>query len=152
MLSLITNRVREALRSIERRKTNEKHLTVVKSASRRQDNGQVNLSLLPNYHFYAKKMESEAIFSVKTEGKEILVCLNENHPLFSRLCHLIPTFTNTRRSHDANSENEIKEALCILIASWAQYESELPVGRITERAEDARKDWGRVAARIFRER
>ena len=89
--------------------------------------------------------ESDAFFSIRPAGGTVNVLVNTAHPAYEYFGQFIDCIINNN-SDDAKVETEsVVKAIRIMLLSWARYENELPTGRLKQNAEDARKDWGRIA-------
>lgn len=98
------------------------------------------------YLFAEAPFESDAFFIVSPRGGTINIILNTRHPAFENLVEVLEKNPNV--SVYEERLNKAAEGLKLLLMAWARYEDELPDGPMKEHAQDARKDWGRIA-RIF---
>ncbi|KYG59885.1 ATP-binding protein [Planococcus maritimus] len=101
------------------------------------------------YTFANTTFESDAFFSVRAKGGGINIVLNTGHDAYTHLVEVLET------DYENQSEADLKERLIeasnglkLLLMAWARYEDELPAPQ-KGRAEDARKDWGRIAKKFL---
>ncbi|HAS92083.1 MAG TPA: hypothetical protein DCS12_07590 [Clostridiales bacterium] len=108
-----------------------------------------DLSLDINCSIKTVRSETEAFFSIKPEGRDSLICLNSRHPAYYYLSVVLESITDNEEISDKDEKIfRAQKAIKLLLLAWTQYEDGLPEGRLKEKAEEARKDWGRVARRL----
>lgn len=89
-----------------------------------------------------RSLDSDAFFSVRSNGNRISLTFNSSHEIFSELP--LP--------FDASREDTPYKALCeMLLGAWALYEDGLPEGQVRRAAQDARLLWGRRVIEMLRE-
>jgi len=104
------------------------------------------------YVFQKTDLDTPAFFSVKSKAGSIIVTLNTNHPVYSKLVEVLEddnldeTDIEKLRSRLTNAH----QGLELLLLAWARHEDEQPEGKRQEQARDTRVDWGRMA-RLFLE-
>ncbi|CAC9567331.1 hypothetical protein [uncultured Gammaproteobacteria bacterium] len=86
-------------------------------------------------------IDGDAFFSVRPKGGKIMIILNINHPVHSKLIELL-------EKDDEQGSNAF-DALKLLIMAWARYEDQQPDGEQKDRTQEARADWGRMAKRFL---
>ncbi|WP_422124324.1 ATP-binding protein [Planococcus sp. X10-3] len=101
------------------------------------------------YTFAKTPFESDAFFSVRSKGGGINIVLNTRHDAYT---HLVEVLETDYESLDIEElKGRLQEAgygLKLLLMAWARYEDELPTPSKSN-AEDARKDWGRIAKKFL---
>lgn len=97
--------------------------------------------------FLQADLEAPSFFSVRLKGGAILVTINMSHPAYTHLLGLLepaPTDEEDPGVLRARLENALT-GLKLVLGAWARYEDELPVGKLRDRAKQARYDWGSIA-------
>lgn len=89
-------------------------------------------------------IDSDAFFSVKPKGGKIMIILNINHPVHSKLIEMLEM-----KEEETNANSDTLSALKLVIMAWARYEDQQPDGDAKNRAQEARADWGRIAKRFL---
>lgn len=98
------------------------------------------------YSFFERPQVSEALFTICPNGGKIGICLNSKYDVFRGIAELLEK--NKSINHSDAEYEKVLTALRILLTSWASYENNLPEGKLKEKAEDARTDWGRIVGRL----
>jgi hypothetical protein len=103
------------------------------------------------YQFVDASLESRAFFSVSPVGGKIIVKLNTKHPAYSQFVEVLKDDI----SPDSNLNDVIsrlqkaQNGLKLLLMAWARYEDETPDGKLKGNVQDARMDWGKMAAEFM---
>lgn len=105
------------------------------------------------YQFIHASSESRAFFSVSPVGGKIIVKLNTKHPAYNQFVEVlkddIPADSNL---NDVISRlQKAQNGLKLLLMAWARYEDETPDGKLKDNVQDARMDWGKMAAEFMRQ-
>ena len=79
-----------------------------------------------------------------------MIFLNANHPAYKNLVEVLEEEVEgvdpeTLRSRLTNCLKGLK----LLLMAWARYEDEQPLGKLRNKAQEARFDWGRVARQFL---
>ena len=117
-----------------------------------EDFGQEIFSSDVLYQFVNANLETRAFFSVSPVGGKIIIKLNTNHPAYHQFVEVLSEEIN----EDVSTEDLLKrlikarDGMKLLLMAWARYEDEQPDGKLKENVQDARVDWGRMAADFMR--
>ncbi len=104
------------------------------------------------YQFVNANLETRAFFSVSPVGGKIIIKLNTNHPAYHQFVEVLSEDINEDISMEDLLKRLIKarDGMKLLLMAWARYEDEQPDGKLKENVQDARVDWGRMAADFMR--
>ena len=94
--------------------------------------------------------DKSAFFSVDPKPGTIIITLNTIHPAYKNLVEVLeeevegvdPEILSSRLTNSL-------EGLKLLLMAWARYEDEQPLGKLRNKAQEARFDWGRVARQFL---
>jgi hypothetical protein len=107
----------------------------------------VNDSL--KYIFAEASLDTPAFFSVQPRGGALILTLNTQHSVYSRLVDVLERDRVNQTSESLNDRlDNALNGLKLLLMAWARYEDEQDSVR-RRNAQDARVDWGRIASRFL---
>jgi hypothetical protein len=117
-----------------------------------EDFGQEIFSSDVLYQFVNANLETRAFFSVSPVGGKIIIKLNTNHPAYQQFVEVLSEDVDgTINVEDLlNRLIKARDGMKLLLMAWARYEDEQPDGKLKENVQDARVDWGRMAADFMR--
>jgi hypothetical protein len=102
------------------------------------------------YTFKKADIETAAFFSVERGGGAIMIFLNANHPAYKNLVEVLEEEVEAVDPETLRSRlTNCLEGLKLLLMAWARYEDEQPLGKLRNKAQEARFDWGRVARQFL---
>lgn len=104
------------------------------------------------YQFVNANLETRAFFSVSPVGGKIIIKLNTNHPAYHQFVEVLSEDIDNTIEKDELVQrlSKARDGMKLLLMAWARYEDEQPDGKLKENVQDARVDWGRMAADFMR--
>lgn len=104
------------------------------------------------YVFTEASLDADAFFSVKQRGGSIVLTLNTNHPAYPSLVEVLESAQVEDEQSVEECQTRLINALAglkLLLFAWARYEDEQPDGMRRNNAQEARRDWGRIAKQFL---
>lgn len=98
------------------------------------------------YTFGKTAIEGDAFFTVRPYGASISILLNTRHPAFENLVGVLyESIEDCDAKELAERLKKASEGMKLILMAWSRYEDELLDGRMKDKAQEVRNDWGRVA-------
>jgi len=105
------------------------------------------------FQIVTASLQTRAFFSVSPVGGKIIIKLNTQHPAYEQFVEVLSGYIDpdTEKGELVKRLRKAKDGLKLLLMAWARFEDEQPDGRLKDKVQDARVDWGKMAAAFMRE-
>jgi hypothetical protein len=105
------------------------------------------------FQIVTASLQTRAFFSVSPVGGKIIIKLNTQHPAYEQFVEVLSGYIDpdTEKGELVKRLRKAKDGLKLLLMAWARFEDEQPDGRLKDKVQDARVDWGKMAAEFMRE-
>ena len=105
------------------------------------------------FQFVTASLQTRAFFTVSPIGGKIIIKINTTHPAYDQFVEILsgPISSDTDKAELIKRLRKAKDGLKLLLMAWARFEDEQPDGKLKDNVQDARVDWGRMAAEFMRE-